>query len=126
MIEVFNKHKDTILNSISRFRSKKNLTVFLFSLDLIKNALQGKTNLKNDYLWDGASRELIIDRLTDSDVICLNDTSAAINIYENQYRKDFFISRVNDICKYELNNISTYYSRRKKKFNSYLDLFYTA
>lgn len=126
MIEVFNAHKDAILNSISRFRSKKNLTVFLFSLDLIKNSLQGKTTLKNDYLWDGASRELIINRLNDSDVICLNDTSDVINIYENEDIKDFFNSRFKNTSKYELNNISTHYSGRKKKFSSYLDLFYTA
>ena len=105
MIEVFNEHKDAILNSISRFRSTKNLTVFLFSLDLIKNSLQEKTTLKNEYLWYEASKELIMSRLNDNDVICLNDTSDKINIYENSHIKAFFNLRFNAKSKYELYDV---------------------
>ena len=102
MVEFYNAHEEAIRNSITRFRDKKNLTVFMFSLDLIKNSLQEKTTLKNEYLWDGASRDIITSRLNDNDVICLNDTSDKNNIYDNAHIRAFFNLRFNAKSQYEL------------------------
>lgn len=102
MARDYNIYKREIAQSISQFRSAKNLTVFLFSLSLLKNKLQEQTELSIGYLSSTSSEQNIRLKLNNSDTVCLNDTAAEVDIYSNAYIRYFFYSNFNHKSKYEL------------------------
>ena len=81
MKDCYLKYEKQILNSITQFRDKKNLTVYLFSLYLAKNKLQTKSTVINKYLCSTSKMIDIKNCFETADVICINDTDSTIDIY---------------------------------------------
>ncbi len=104
MLEVYNKYKINLFQSISQFRESKNLTIYLFSLYLIKNNLQKNTHVNALYLWSEANGKEISSRLAKGDSICINDTSSEIDIYNKYEIKEFFYKKFNFKSDFEITN----------------------
>ena len=112
MIECFNLYKQQIYNSISQFRSNKNLTCFLFNLYLEKINLTAKSSLSPGYL--GSNDAAILKNLS-KNYVCLNDTNPNKDIYANKEIRLYFYSKFSSKCKYELNDTQTLREIETKK-----------
>ncbi len=102
MQECYKTYKNQIEKSISAFREPKNLTVYLYSLYLLKNNLQKNSPLKIGYLCSKSDSNTLTYNFSTKDTICLNDTSNTINIYTNKVIRSFFWSQFSSKSKYEL------------------------
>lgn len=108
MIECFELHKSKILNSCTRFRESKNLTVYLFSLFLIKNQLQQKGYLNLGYIWSECGNNFLRKILNTKDTVCLNDTSPEIDLCANILVKTYFKNNFKNYCEYEKECVEKY------------------
>lgn len=102
MQKCFNEHKTAILNSISRFREPKNMTCYLFSLDLAKKNLRGDSTIINGYLTTNFNT--VSATLARLDMVCINDTDESINPYTNPDLIAAFKELFSEQCKYEINS----------------------
>ena len=102
--ECFNLHKKDIYASLSQFRADKNLTCYLYSLYLDKTAKREASTLKLGYLDSYANNTKIMKVLTDKNMLCLNDVSSEINIYENTLIRQQFKAKFSKKSIYELND----------------------
>lgn len=101
----FEKYSKQIYKSISQFRSPKNLTCFLFNLFMFKNNTAIKAELDEGYICSTYSEADIKKKLNKS-IVCLNDTSESINIYELPVIKEYFKTKYSVKSKYETNSIT--------------------
>lgn len=104
MIECFNLYKQQIYDSISQFRSNKNLTCFLFNIYLAKIGLTVNSPLSAGYL---GSNDTNIQKNLTKNYICLNDTDPNKNIYANKEIRAYFYSKFTTKSKYELFDTSS-------------------
>lgn len=99
----FECYQTKIYESISQFRSAKNLTCFLFNLFMLKNNTAVKANLDESYICSTYSEAEIKKRL-DKSIVCLNDTSETIDIYQLPVVTTYFKQNFTNKSKYELND----------------------
>lgn len=107
MEKCFHEHEEEISNSISRFRDKKNINIYIFDHYLINHGKQFyREYIKNRTLSSQSSIEKIKMVLglppELSNMLCIEDNLENINIYEDKYIKLYFSSRYYNKCKYEI------------------------
>jgi hypothetical protein len=118
MIDCFNLNKQAIYDSISQFRSNKNLTCFLFNLYLEKINLTTKSTLSAGYI--GSSDKYVTSSLN-KDYVCLNDTDPTKNIYNNKEIRSYFYSKFPNKSNYEINNTNSLFETYTKPANNRAD-----
>ncbi len=101
----YKENESEILSSISQFRCSKNLTCFLFNLYMFNNNNAIKSKLDEAYIGSDYNDNQIKEGLKKS-IVCLNDTSNKINIYDKQIIKEFFKNNFYNKSKYETDNWS--------------------
>lgn len=102
MTECFNSHKQKIYNSCTQFRSKANMTIFLYSLYAHKNNTRLNSNLKNIYQCSTSTNESIKNMANTCHCLCINDTDAAIDKETDPEIIKMFYDKFNTQSKYEL------------------------
>lgn len=104
MEEAFNKHKEIILSSITKFREGNNFTIYLYDFYLKTLGLV----MERDYMFYhyGSKTPLafigncLVNPQTNK-VMCLNDSSEELNPEREQYIKDKFNHKFPNKSKYE-------------------------
>lgn len=109
-IECFNKYKDEILESCTKFRDEKNFNIYLYDNYLIKNTNYCRTEAMTLNI---CTKKLSIlkqnlDCLSSSIYKFMNicDNASEINIYENKLLVNYFQIRYPKLSKYEVEYIN--------------------
>mgnify|MGYP003329378471 CR=1 FL=1 len=105
MEECYHIYEARILNSITRFRSEKNFNVYLYDhYNIINKKQRPRLYINYRYLQSRSPNDMIKSTLTDNSVnmICINDTSDLIDIYNNYYIRDYFSRKYKTISDYEI------------------------
>lgn len=105
MKKCYEKHRQHILESISKFREIKNFNVYLYDNYLKGCGYQDViTDAHSKMIHSGASREYELAILCNTyyKIVCIEDTRDDIDIYKDQTLKDFFKEKFFDKSNYEL------------------------
>lgn len=97
-LECYSKYKTDILKSITTLRAISNMNVYLYSYYLKKLNLVEDSVLKFSYI-DNYDYKVF---RSNTDVLCINDSSPSFNIYENIFINSYFSSKYANKSKYEL------------------------
>ena len=100
MKECYDRHKEAIHKSISRFREKKNFNVYLFTFDLMrKGKIVNEKRITTTYLSNPNKIKYFLSnpKMT----TCIQDLEGETNIYENTEFREAFKKKFPDRSKYE-------------------------
>ena len=102
--EFYNKYSNEILSSISRFRERKNLTVYLYDFYLRQLGLTKEKNYMFSYFSSSSPIGLIgmsIINPHQYKTICINDTSESEDEKRSDTINQYFKSQFPKLSKYE-------------------------
>ena len=102
--KAFEEYKPQLLDSISTFRSEKNINHMFYSHYLIKNHYQEAINniIVNLCINSNTSSNDISLILGRADIVAIQDTASEPNIYENYTLNQFFSRKFSKKSKYEI------------------------
>ena len=107
--EYYNKLEPELAKRISAFRTTNNCNCYLWLLLLYKNNLMLPSKVNCKYI-----RNYCKNSLETGDEICINDTDAAISIYEDPQIKQYFLNTFKDKSSYELNDFPVKYKQENE------------
>lgn len=102
MWKCYNKNIDKIFNSISMFRASKNLTCYLYSLDLQKNGYQQNSNLKRGSITATTKSSELVNIFKNNAMIVINDNDANTDINKSNNLQWLLYTEYTNKSKYEL------------------------
>lgn len=83
-------NKEKIDNSISNFRSTKNMNAYLYSLYLDKQGQRVSTPVESEYVSSSAIKKQNMSDILNSNVLCLNDDDPEFDIYSDKTLRQTF------------------------------------
>lgn len=103
LIRCFNECKEDILNSISRFRSEKNINCYIYNNYLYREKLLTRSNLTYKYIGSKCTPTQL-SVLNGFHVVCLNDDRVDTDLYKDKFVNLIFYHHFPTKSKYELSD----------------------